>query len=368
MAKNASVASREQLGRGRTLHQFLTGAAAGDAITSQALTLRGWLRELGFRSELYAQYIDESVAQEVKALNAYRRARREEQAIYHHSIGSGVPPFLQQHAPRLILVHHNVTPARYFRRVDPAWAQRSRQGEAQLAALRSQVDLALADSAFNELALHEAGYEATGVLPIVLDARQYDVADNAELAARLDGGSPMLLFVGRLAPNKRQEDLVKLLYCYRRLYPAARLLLVGDRWTVGYDRWVERLAEDLGVADGVELMGKVSQQDMVTCYRHAQLYVSMSEHEGFGKPLVESMYLGLPVLAYAATSVPFTMGGAGVQFHRKDFERLAELVAILLEDAALRARIVDRQRQKAQEYLGPHVRDQFLGYLERALA
>lgn len=368
MAKNAGATNRELLGRERTLHQFLTGAAAGDAITSQALTIRGWLRELGFRSDLYAQYIDDSMVREVRALNAYRRARREEHSIYHHSIGSGVPSFLQQVGSRLILIHHNVTPAHYFKHVDPAWAQRSREGQAQLQRLRSQVDLALADSAFNELALHEAGYEATGVLPIVLDAAQYDLVDNAELAARLEDAGPTLLFVGRLAPNKRQEDLVKLLYCYRRLRPNARLLLVGDRWTVGYDRWVEQLAEDLEVADGVELLGKVSQQDMVTCFRHAQLYVSMSEHEGFGKPLIESMYLGLPVLAYASTSIPFTLGKAGVQFQKKDFERLAELVGILVEDDDLRRRIVAGQRRKVEEYLEPHVRRQFIAFLQSALA
>ena len=357
----------ERFGRGRSLHQFLTGATAGDAITTQALILRRWLRELGFRSKLYAQHIHDSVQDDVQPLSAYRRSRREQQAIYHHSIGSEVPPFLQQYGPRLILVHHNVTPAHFFTHVDPAWAQRAHLGAQQLRGLHPHVDLALADSAFNELELRDAGYADTGVLPIVLEAAQYDLPDNPGLAAQLDTSGPTLLFVGRLAPNKKQEDLLKLLYCYRRFRPTAQLILVGDRWDMGYDGWVERLAAELDLTGALTLTGKVSQQDMVTYYRHAHLYVSMSEHEGFGKPLVESMYLRLPILAYAATSVPYTLGAAGVKVHEKDFERLAELADILITDGDLRKRMIATQRQKVQQFLEPHVRRQFQTYLERAL-
>lgn len=357
----------ERLGRRRTLHQFLTGATAGDAITNQALIMRDWLHDLGFHSNLYAQHIHESMRDEVQPLTAYRRSRGETQAIYHHSIGSEVAPFLQQHGPRLILIHHNVTPAHFFTHVNPAWARRARLGGDQLRVLCPHVDLALADSAFNELELLDAGYKTTGVLPIVLDTEQYNLPDNDSLARQLqEMVGPILLFVGRLAPNKKQEDLVKLLYCYHRFRPSAHLVLVGDRWDMGYDGWVERLAHNLGLADAVTLTGKVSQQDMVTYYRHADLYVSMSEHEGFGKPLVESMYLGLPILAYAATSVPYTLGAAGVKFHEKKFEHLAELADILIEDDALRTRIVTAQQQKVQEYLEPQVRRQFIEFLEQA--
>ena len=206
------------------------------------------------------------------------------------------------------------------------------------------------------------------MLPIVLDPDQYNLPDNPALVRRLQAhGGPILLFVGRLAPNKRQEDLLKLLYCYRRLRAGAHLLLVGDRWDMGYDGWVERLALDLQLDDAVTITGKVSQQDMVTCYRHADLYVSMSEHEGFGKPLVESMLLDLPVLAYAATSVPYTLGPAGVKFYEKDFERLAELVDILVDDHSLRERFIAAQRRHVQQFLEPHVRSLFVASLQRVL-
>jgi L-malate glycosyltransferase len=174
---------------------------------------------------------------------------------------------------------------------------------------------------------------------------------NSELVERLAQKRPLLLFVGRIAPNKRQEDLVKLLYYYRRFQPQAHLLLVGDRWVVGYDRWLESLAADWGLADGVTLLGKVPQADLVTCYRQADLYISMSEHEGFGKPFIESMYHDLPILAYSAAGVPDTLAGAGVQFRQKDFERLAELVDILVTDSELRRRLIAGQRQRLAQFL-----------------
>ena len=134
---------------------------------------------------------------------------------------------------------------------------------------------------------------------------------------------------------------------------------MGDRWEVGYDKWIEALAADFKIDDGVTLTGKISQQDMVTYYRTSDLFVSMSEHEGFGLPLLESMYFSLPVLAYSTTGVPYTMGDAGVQFYEKDYEGLAELIQLLMEDQALRQRLIARQKERVQIFLEPEVRAQF---------
>ena len=347
----------------KALHQFLTGATQGDAITQHAFILRRWLREIGIRSEIYAEHIHDSVAAEVRPFLTYRPTRHEQYIIFHHSLGSNVADWLLKQSPRLILIHHNVTPPEFFARVNPAWAQVTAEGQQQLATLQPRTDLAFADSGFNELELQAAGYEETAVLPIMLDEKEVNQPLNEPLAARLRQTGPKLLFIGRFSPNKKQEDLVKLLYYLRRIRPDVQLLLVGDRWAVKYDQWVEWLATDLELSDAVTLTGKVSQQDMVTYYKTADLYISMSEHEGFGKPLIESMYLGLPILAYACTSVPYTLDNVGVQFHHKDFEQLAELVDILLNDQPLRQRLINQQRQRVQTFLEPQVHQLFLAKL-----
>lgn len=354
------------MGHTQTLHQILVGATAGDAITDHAFAIQRWLREMGLHSEIYGLHVHPDVRDRVRSLATYRPRKQERRVIYHHSLGSEVAEQLYRREQRLILVHHNVTPPAYFAGVNPAWMQMAEQGQQQLEILQSKTDLALADSAYNELDLQAAGYGQTAVLPITLPTEQYDLPVNETLAAELAAKGPFLLFIGRFVPNKRQEDLVKLLYFYRRIQPDAHLVLVGDRWEIQYDRFVETLARDYGLADAVTLTGKVSQQDMVTYYKTAVLYVSMSEHEGFGKPLIESMYLGLPVLAYARASIPYTMADTGVLFHHKDFERLAELVDVLATDEALRRRLINRQRERVQEFLEPQVRQRFRQYLQAA--
>lgn len=348
-----------------SLHQFLTGAAEGDAITGHAFIIRQWLRDFGLQSHIYAQHIHPSVENEVRHISRYRRGKNEQWAIYHHSIGSEVPTFLAQRPLQLLLIYHNITPTTFFERSDPQRMELARLGREQLLLLRTTTGLGLAVSPYNELELTEAGFQKTAVLPLTLAAADYDLPLNEPLAASIRTGGPNLLFVGRLAPNKKQEDLVKLLYYLRRIEENAHLYLVGDRWEVGYDNWIEALADGYHLQDAVTLTGKVSQQDMVTYYRTADFFVSMSEHEGFGLPLLESMYFSLPVLAYGTTGVPYTMGDAGLQFYRKDYESLAELILLLRQDETLRQRMIARQKKHVQQYLEPEVRALFRRYLQQ---
>jgi glycosyltransferase involved in cell wall biosynthesis len=243
-------------------------------------------------------------------------------------------------------------------------AHLSRQGSSQLVDLRPRVALAIADSAFNAADLRREGYEDVAVVPITLQTERYDLPPDDGSLARLNTSRPRLVFVGRLSANKRQEDLVKLLYFVRRFQPQARLDLVGAPWQPGYANWIVELAAELGVGDGLTLTGKVSQREMVTYLRTADLYISMSEHEGFGMPLIESMYLGVPVLAFDVAAVGETMGGAGILFRRKEYEYLAEVVAHLLDDHPLRERVIARQRRRAADFLAPRVRAQFVALLQ----
>jgi len=352
-----------------TLNQILVGATAGDAITNEALMMRGWLREMGLSSEVYAHHISDSMAEEVRPFATYHPGRGEKQVIFHHSIGDPMVTRVAALPLELLLVYHNITPPSFFAGIDPAWVQRMQLGQQQLVMLRDRTRLALADSAYNEADLRQAGFTQTGILPLPLDPDHYDLPLNEPLAQKLkQGDRPLLLFVGRVAPNKRQEDLLKLLYHLRQIRPKARLALVGDRWTVGYDRWLEQQAAALGLGKSLLLTGKLSQIDMISYYRSASLFVSMSEHEGFGVPLLESMYLGLPVLAFASTAVPATLGDAGILFHHKHYPALAELIDILLTDNPWRERIIAKQRQRVAIFMASVVKEQFQIIIQKILA
>ncbi len=341
---------------------LLEGTTRGDAITDQALAQRDWLRANGVQSDLLARYIHPSAANDVRPFAQFRGAKRP--VIYHHSIDSEVGAALIQRAQPLILVYHNVTPAHFFKGIDPVWEMRMVKGRKQLAALRPHVRLAFADSAVNAAELRELGFVAPVVLPIHVE-KTPDIEINHLLAEKLKR-QDAVLFIGRFAPNKRQADLVKLFYHLRRVRPAAHLYLVGDPWTVGYARWTETLTHELNLHDSVTQTGKVSNQDLQTYLRYSKLYISMSEHEGFGKPLIESMLAGLPILAFAEPGVSDTLGDAGIQFSEKRYPELAELVDLLLSDKSLREGIAARQLVRVEKFTAKNVRTLFLNTLRSA--
>lgn len=353
------------MGETQTIHQFLAGATSGDAITDHALTIQNWLHEMGYRSRLYAWHVEPAMRDRVQPWTAYRRGADEHLAIYHHSIGSDSAEFLRRQRLNLILIYHNITPGSFMQHIDPAWAQALQRGRAQLDAIKPQIVQALGVSPLNARELQAMGFDQPGILPIAVDADAYDLPDDAETAQLFAQRQPLLLFVGRFAPNKKQEDLVKLLAYYSRIRPNAHLALIGDPWTVGYDRWVRDQAVMLGVAPRLIMPGKVSQQVLVTAYRHASLYVSMSEHEGFGKPLIESMLFGLPVLAYASSGVPDTVGHAGILFHDKALDRIAAAADVMIHDTTLRSRLSEAGRRRVRQFLAGNVRHQFAAHIKR---
>jgi glycosyltransferase involved in cell wall biosynthesis len=347
----------------KVLHQFSESALVGDAITDQILQIRQWLRESGFRSDIYTEHCQPEMEKEVLPASLYRKQHGEEIIIYHHAIGANAAERLLQLEIPIILIYHNITPPEFFSQSDPALSKKLAEGRQQLYSLQEQTAFALADSDYNELELKEFGYRHTGVLPIVLDPKRYDIAPDTSVLTRFEGKHKNLLFIGRIAPNKRQEDIIKLLYFYKRIYADARLILVGSARLDSYVEWLRELAFTLDLSDNVIITGHVSQAEMVAYYRIADLYVSMSEHEGFGKPLIESMYFDLPVLAYSSSAVPHTMGDAGVLFKQKHYEALAEVIDILIEDQVLRNSIVQGQQLRVQEYLESHVRERWTNYL-----
>jgi glycosyltransferase involved in cell wall biosynthesis len=337
------------------LDQFVIGASPGDAITDHALLLQKWLREDGFHSDVFAESVHPDLTDVVQSYYSYRPSKKNEIVVLHHSIGSDIVDYLLSLEVQIVMVYHNITQPEFVQDVDPRLARQLIRGRQQLRDLQSRTILGLGDSVYDENELKKAGYDRTGVLPIALNESFYDIYPNLELLRRYDDEYVNLLFVGRLVPNKRQEDLIKLLYHLHRIKPNVRLFIVGSAWLPSYAEWLRGLANELNVSDLVIFTGFVTQQDLVTYYRLADLYVSMSEHEGFGKPFIESMYFDVPIMAYAATAVPETLGEAGILFRHKHFEVLAEMVYIVLTNTDLQQRIIAYQRRRIVRFLPSYV-------------
>jgi glycosyltransferase involved in cell wall biosynthesis len=346
------------------VHQLLPNYGPGDAIGNHVRALRRLLRGWGYASDVYAQYIDESLRGDAAFYTRYRDvADPEDVALLHFSIGSEVTSFFAGLPVRKVVVYHNITPAEYFVGINARVADRCRRGRFELGRLVPATDLALGVSEFNRQELAAAGFRRTGVLPILVDWERYAVPPVRALEAAYGQGTN-LLFVGRIAPNKRIEHLLKTYYFYRRLDPGSRLIVVGTAIdTEPYLAACQKLAAELGVLDGVVFAGAVRQAELCTYYRLAAAYLSLSEHEGFCVPLLEAMHFGVPVVAFAAAGVPGTLGDAGLLVHDKDFPALAELVREVVTAPALRESVVAGQRARLRAFDAATIGDQLRGHL-----
>lgn len=331
--------------------QLLAALSYGDAISNEALAIQKHLREAGFESEIFAEKVHPRMSHLARPLWKYREVSSPETVcLFHFSIGSASSRLIYRAPDRLVSIYHNITPAGFFVGFHPHLAGLCHHGRRELAAFAPRTELALGDSEYNRRELEEAGYSRTAVLPIVLDFSRYERRPSPVVGRQYDDGRTNILFVGRIIPNKKIDDLIRTFACYQRWFdPSSRLLLVGD--TRGFERYLGRLQElvsSLGV-DGVVFTGQVDDDDLYAYYGVADAFLCLSEHEGFCVPLQEAMHSGVPVIAYDAGAVSETLHGGGLLLDDKSPEKVAALLAEVRGDPALRRRVLDTQARAIQE-------------------
>jgi len=335
------------------VNQWVPAAHRGDAIGDSARRVRDLLRGMGHASEIYAMTIDEDMREEAHPF-AEAAARHGDITIFHFALPSPMTEAFASLTAGRVLQYHNITPASYFAPYDPALFRLAALGRAELASLAGRVDLALGDSEYNRRELESLGFARTGVFPIAVDTERITRrVERPALDRMLDDELVNFLFVGRIAPNKKIEDVIKLAEVYKRYVDAYyRFIFVGRVDVVPrYYAMIRALmAEYRLLDDRFVFTGPVSDDELAVYYRHAAVYISMSEHEGFCVPLVEAMAADVPVLAYAAAAVPDTLDGAGVQFAPKDLELAAELLGQLAFDDRLRAHVIAGQRRRLADF------------------
>jgi glycosyltransferase involved in cell wall biosynthesis len=340
------------------INQWVPAAHRGDAIGDSARRVRDLLRGLGHTADLYALTIDDDLAGDVRPFSD-PAARRGDLTIFHFALPSPMTAAFASLGGGRILQYHNVTPAAFFAPYDAALFRLAALGRADLKTLVGQVELALGDSEYNRRELEALGFDPTGVFPIAVDtSRVTERVRRPALERILDDGLVNFLFVGRIAPNKKIEDHIRLAEQYKRYVDAYYRFIFVGRYDVvpRYHSMIRALMAELRLRnDRFVFTGAVPNAELAVYYRHAAVYVSLSEHEGFCVPLLEAMAADVPVLAYAAAAVPDTLGGAGVQFAPKDLEYAAELLGRLAFDDDLRAQVVAGQRRRLADFVDARV-------------
>jgi glycosyltransferase involved in cell wall biosynthesis len=344
-------------------------AHKGDAIGDSARRVRAMLRGLGHTSDVFALSIDDDLRDDVRPFED-PAARRGDLTIFHFALPSPMTePFAALSGGR-ILQYHNITPASFFAPYDPELFRLAALGRRELRSLVGRVDLALGDSEFNRRELDEMGFAPTGVFPIAIDLERITHAPRRPALERILGdGLINFLFVGRIVPNKRIEDHIRLAEVYKRYVDAYyRFIFVGRYDGVpAYYAQIRALVHEYDMlADRFWFTGPVPDADLAAFYRWADVYVSLSDHEGFCVPLVEAMAADVPVLAHAAGAVPETLGGAGMLLAPKDLEVAAELLAMLVYDRPVRDAVIAGQRRRLRDFAPARLEKELRGLLERA--
>jgi len=362
----------------QSVHQIMPGFLYGDAVGNQAARIRDLLRGWGYRSQVYAQFRDRRLDDPGEDYSRCRPAP-DDLVIFHYSIGSPVTEFVRRLPCRVLVYYHNVTPAGFLRGYNEPLADLLEQGRRELAWF-ADTAFALAASEYDRQEMLALGFRRVEVLPylVTFDALQAsaDSAAGQDVQARYKGSSPEgrdggvvnLLFVGRLVPNKRQDDLLRAFSAYHHLInPHSRLLLVGsDSNAPGYRLELEAMAAAFGLSDSVVLPGAVGlREGLGGYYRAATLFLCLSEHEGFCIPLIEAMAFDLPVIAYRSTGVPYAMGGAGMLVDVKCYDLIAELIDLLVHNQAVRERVLAGQRRRLEELSPGRVAEVLENYIEQ---
>jgi L-malate glycosyltransferase len=353
------------------IHQIVPSMSPGDATSNHILEIDRRLRQWGFESAIYAQRINPQLDGGVRPLSDIRPFLNQanDLLIYHYGIFHFSAHLFQSAQCRRILIYHNITPAHFFTEWDKFNANNCRLGRISLKQLQ-QCDLAIGDSDFNRQELVEVGFDPakTAVVPIFLpvDSWQTLPVDSSLQATLRHQAKTNWLAVGRIAPNKAVEDIIRLFHVYKnQINSQAHLYLVGSQTIKPYVAALKDLVAALDLTSHVSFPGRISNSHLKTYYQNAHLFVSASHHEGFCVPLIESMFFGVPILARNATAVPETLGQAGILFNHLGYLETAQAAHLMITDTTLRQQIIATQTDRLQAFLPDAVEVQLQNALQK---
>jgi glycosyltransferase involved in cell wall biosynthesis len=345
------------------VHQWIPAAGFGDAITNCTFELQNLLRAEGLQSDIFApldciplHYRNTKIHPLSACIDSIAQ---DDLVVYHYSANSPVTSAYMQVQCRKWICYHNITPEKYFRLFSPTQADDLRASREALKTLVPMTELALGDSEFNRRELVECGFQKTDVLPLFIPSDYFSVKPNPVILKRTRDGKTNILFVGRVAPNKRIEDLIKTFYYYRFLNKNSRLILAGSSNDL-YFVYLKAVVIALGLSDCVVFTGNIPLPDLIAYYRSASAFLCLSQHEGFCLPLLEAMHFNIPIFALARSAVPETLGNAGVLIHESNFKKIAGLLNEVLGRQDLLKDILCGQKQRLAYFEQSRISEKFL--------
>ena len=346
--------------------QIIATLTYGDGVSNCLLNLIDFFSREGIDNLLFCNTPDKRLGpvpwRPIRDLESFQFS--DDDIVLYHFYGSmKLNLFVEQLACRKILVYQNVAYAKLFREVMYDKYTNLLAGAEDAKQTTGCYLRAIVLSDFSERNLIEYGWKKRNISIFPLyKLTEKGKADEGVLQKYGDARTN-IIFTGRISPNKKIEDIIKIYAYYKMTFDnSIRLILVGREQFEDYKKNLDEYIQDNGIRD-VIFTGHVSEEELEAYYKVADLFLCMSEHEGFGIPILESMARGIPVVAYAATAVPYTMGGAGILVRTKDPAVISRKMARVLSDERYRERVIAKQLERILRENLESQRDRFLKFL-----
>lgn len=333
------------------IYQVSEALNIGDAVSNYVVQLDKILAEMNLNGGVYitnfSNVSKKYINKIAKPILKLPKLNKDDVLIFHHAIANDFCYEIPGIDCKKILIYHNITPPRFFHGISPELEAACERGLEQLKLLNKEFDICIADSEFNKEDLLSIGFDCPiYVCPVIIPFDDYSKVHDKNTFEKYNDDYVNVLFVGRVSPNKKIEDIIHAFAIYKKEFNIkSRLILVGSNGLTKYDTKLREYIDKLGVED-VLMTGSVKFEEILAFYKVADVFICMSEHEGFCVPLAEAMFFDVPIIAYKCSAIPFTLADSGVLLEKKDYVLAAGWIDRIVKNEELKEYILQMQRKR----------------------
>ncbi|MDY0116725.1 MAG: glycosyltransferase [Sulfurimonadaceae bacterium] len=347
----------------KSIHQCVSSISYGDGISRGVFLIQKMLIELGYKSNIYiiAIKIDLRIQQEIYHISECNSIR-DDIFLVHFSFGNKKFKDIIDIMHKKIMIYHNITPSHFFGHT--GYIEGTQGGRKQLMNYNKKFLGVIADSPYNAEETKFCGYKNIISIPLLVDIEslQLDTLDNRILEKYKNSFN--IIFVGRIIQNKSQHQLIEIAYELKlRGIENFKVIIIGSNHYSDYLNYMKRNIKLLGLENSVHISEHISDEELNSYYRCASLYLSMSEHEGFGMPLVEAMSYNIPVLAYNTTAITTTVPKCS-HLDFKNVDYVANRVIQIMNDEDLRISMIKEQKDYLNNFKYEKLQRDLQNYLQ----
>lgn len=344
----------ESAGEKVKIVQIIAQLHYGDGVSRCALSLIKLLNEFGYENELVTLFLDHRIhhkqVKQIENIDWYD-INEADILMYHFYDGFKLNFQIEKMTNRKILIYQNVTSPKFFRGISENVVKGCLLGIYDAYNTVGNYLKCITMSEFSKKSLISMGWNPHDieVVPLI-PLNQGSNKASEEVLEKYRDKKTNILFTGRIAPNKKIEDIINIFVHYKDNYDAdCRLFLVGRIYYQNYYKALLRYIKKIG---GKEIIftDHITEEELESYYIISDIFLCMSEHEGFCIPLIEAMQRDIPVIAYNAAAVPDTMGDAGILFNTKEKETVCAFINKIMCDRELKENVIQKQRERVKYF------------------